>query len=177
MVSQVTGMIDRLRSFVEQRLVPYYQALAQREQRLVAGSALFLAIMLPLFGVVLPLEDARKAMFENVKVLKSQAAEAERLADQLQSGGQVSITGNVMSEVDRIARSSGVREFMTRIRPQAGIGGNKGLMVQMKNAPYREIISFVSAIADKGLGFSRMKLQAADTSGHVHLQAVISGGS
>lgn len=165
-----------LQKLIEQQLLSRYQALPQREQRMLIMLALFLAVMLPLFGVVLPLEDQRTAMAENVRVLQTQAAEAGRLADQLQSGGRAAASGNVMTEVDRIARSSGVRKFMTRIKPQAGAGRNKSLVLQMKSAPYREIVSFVAALADKGLGLSQMKLQAADTSGYVHLQAVVTGG-
>lgn len=171
----MTGLFDTLRDFAEQRLLPHYQDLAQREQYLVAGLALFLAIILPLFGVVLPLEDKRKVMIENVYTLQVQAAEANRLADQLMSGGKLSANENIMAVVDRIARSSGVRGFMTKISPQLGIGDKKGLMVQLKDAPYRKTVAFISALSDKGFGLSRMSLLTADRSGHVHLKAVIIG--
>lgn len=153
-----------------------YQALPQRDQNMLKILALFLAISIPLFGIILPLENQHKAMVENVQALKLQANEAERFAELLQNGGIKPASGNVMSDVDRIARSSGVREFMTRIKPQIGIGGNSGLIVQMKSVPYEKVVSFVAALADRGFGVSQMKLHKADSAGQVHLQAVITGG-
>lgn len=175
-MKRVGALFGSIRSTIEQQLVPRYQALPQREQRLLLILALFFAMTLPLFGVVLPLYDKHRSMVENVMVLKQQAAEAEQLANQLQAGGRVTAGGSVMSEVDRIARSSGIRQFMTRIRPQPGVSGNGSLLVQIKDAPYRKTVVFLAAAAEQGLGFSRVKLQSADSAGHVHLQAVITGG-
>ena len=159
----------------EQQLQPHYQALAPREQKLVAGLALFLITAVPLFGLILPLNDSHKAVAESAQLLQSQAIEAGRLADQVQSRGSVATSGNVMSDVDRIARSSKVRKFMTRIKPQQGVGGSSGLLIQMKSAPYRDVIGFISAVGNQGLAFTRIRIQKADSPGYVHLQAVIAG--
>lgn len=174
-MSGMDQLKEKLQPLIEEQL-ERYRALPQREQNMVMILALFLALTLPIFGVVLPLEDQRKAMVEDVRMLEVQAKEAEHLADQLQSGvAKPAAGGNVMSEVDRIARSSGVREFMTRIKPQASVGGGSSLMLQMKNAPYAKVVSFMTAISEKGLGISQIKLQRADSSGYVHLQAVVVG--
>ncbi len=175
MVNRVNDFRMRMEKMVEQELLPRYQALAPREQRLLLFSALFLFLTILLFGIVLPLEDERKAMLENVNALKLQAAEARQLADQLQNGVRAPVVGSIMSEVDRIARSSGVRKFMTRIKPQPGMKGSRNLLLQMKSAPYREMVAFISALTDRGMGLSQLKLQAAGRPGYVHLQAVITG--
>ena len=166
---------EKLQRLFEEQL-ERYQGLPQREQKMLMALALFLVITIPLFGLVLPLEDQRKAMVENIEMLKVQVKDAERFADQLQSGGVSSASGNVMSDVDRIARSSGVRKFMTRIKPQTIIGGGSSLMLQMKSAPYAKVVSFMGVLSEKGLGVSKVKLQRAGASGHVHLQVVITEG-
>jgi len=171
-VQKLFGEAEQL---IEQQLLPRYQALVPREQKLVIGLALFLAVALPLFGLVLPLNDSHKAATENARVLQSQAVEAARLADQAESSGPVTASGNVMSDVDRIARSSKVRKFMTRIKPQLSVGGKSGLLVQMKDAPYRDLIGFISAVGKQGLAFTKIRIQKTDSPGHVHLQAVIAG--
>jgi type II secretory pathway component PulM len=169
---QLFGQAEQM---FEQQLLPRYQALVPREQKLVAGLAVFLAVALPLFGLLLPLYDSHKAVAESVRVLQSQAVEAGKLADKIQGRGHVTASGNVMSEVNRIARSSKVRKFMTRIKPQLGVGGNRGLLVQMKSAPYRDVIGFISAVGNQGLAFTKIRIQKADSPGHVHLKALIAG--
>lgn len=175
-MNRLDPILDTLRSLFEQHVLPRYQALSHRDQRVLLILALFLAVALPLFGLILPLHDKLVAEREHIVALKVQAGEAARLADQLQKSGPVSGGVSVMSMVDRIARSNGVREFMTRIRPQVGGGGGESLQVHMKNAPYRESVKFLAALADAGLNLSQLKLQAAESAGHIHFQAVISGG-
>lgn len=175
-MNRINTLIDTMRSLFEQQLLPRYQALSDRDQRVLLILALFLSVSLPLFGMILPLNDNLTAAREQLAILKLQAVEAGHLADRLQSGGGNTGRGDVMSTVDRLARSSGVRQFMTRIRPQVQADGGKALVVHMKDAPYKESVRFISSLAQAGLGLTSMKLQAADSPGHIHLQAIISGG-
>lgn len=176
-MKRLASILDMLRTQFEQQAVPRYQALSQRDQRILLILAAFLALTLPLFGVILPFNDALQSAREQVAELQLQSNEASRLADQLQRGGGAALaSGSVMSQVDRIARSSGVRQYMTRIRPQAAAGGGETLLVHMKDAPYKESVSFLSALAEAGLGLTQLKLQAAESAGHIHFQAQITGG-
>lgn len=170
-------LVERVRPLVEEQVLPRYQALSHRDQRMLMLLAVFLAITLPLFGMILPLHDKLQATKQQVAGLKLQAADAEQLAMRLQQGVKAGAGGgSVMATVDRIARSSGVRQFMTRIRPQNAMGDGETLMVNMKDAPYKESISFLSSLAEAGLELTELKLQAAEAAGHIHFQAVISGG-
>lgn len=169
-------MRETVRALYEQQLLPRYQALSYRDQRMLLILAAFLAVALPLFGLILPLHDRVEQAGAYLIKVKSEAAEAKLLADRMQQGGAKRAGGNVMSTVDRLARSSGVRSFMTRIRPQPISGGSEALTVQMKDVPYRETIAFLEALAKAGLGLSQLKLQSADSPGHIHVQAVITGG-
>jgi len=45
----------------------------------------------------------------------------------------------------------------------------------MKNVPYDAMLKFIHALAERNLGLNSLKLQAADSPGHVHVRAVLSG--
>lgn len=158
-----------------------YRGLQLRERRLILTAAVLLPLMILVFGIALPLQDRQKALQAELSSLQQQAAEAEQLAERLmavdtkqQNGGK---PVNLMTAVEGLARQGKVREYMTRIRPQASTDSqSQSLMLQLKNVPYKAAISFVDAIAREHLGLSSIKIQAGKSTGLVHLQAVISNG-
>ena len=158
-----------------------YRGLQLREQRLILVAAVLLPLMILVFGIALPLQDRQKALQAELSFLQHQVAEAEQLAERLmaadtkqQNGGK---PANLMTAVERLARQGKVREYMTRIRPQASTDSqSQSLMLQLKNVPYKTAIGFVDAIAREHLGLSSIKIQAGKSTGLVHLQAVINSG-
>jgi len=79
-----------------------------------------------------------------------------------------------LSAVERIARESHVRQYMTRIRPQNSPGSkDQQLMVQLKDAPYQDIVRFMNALAQAKMALNSMKIQAGESAGLVHAQALI----
>jgi len=173
---QLSPLIQRF----EQEWLPRYRQLDSREQRLVLVAAVLLPVIIILFGLLLPLKDRHDALRENLTAVQVQAVEAEKMARYLvehaaeRKGG--SAAENMMTTVERLARQTGVRRFMTRITPQiTPDGGQKRLMISMKNAPYDATLKFIHALAERNLGLNSLKLQAADSPGHVHVRAVLSG--
>jgi len=173
---QLTPFIQRF----EQEWLPRYQQLDNREQRLVLIAAVLLPVMIVLFGLLLPLKDRHDVLRENLAAVQAQAVEAEEMARYLvehaaerKGGGAAE---NMMTTVERLARQTGVRRFMTRITPQiTPDGGQKRLMISMKNAPYVATLKFIHALAERNLGLNSLKLQAADSPGHIHVRAVLGG--
>jgi len=107
--------------------------------------------------------------------LQHQAHEANRLADVLELAPKQSSAdpqGNTLTQVDKIARQTGIRAFITKLRPQQIMGGGSRLQTQLKEAPYAEVVLFLSALEKENLPISQLKIQAASI-GHVNLQAVI----
>jgi len=171
---------DALRQRIETEILPRYQQLESREQRIVLIAAVVLPLMLIVFGWLLPLQDRQQALHAELAQVQARAAEAEELARYLQlhaaeqkRGGAAS--ENLLSLVERMARQTQVRSFMTRIKPSQSPGGHEQLMVSMKNAPYDATLRFIHALASRHLGLKTLKLQAADAPGHIHVRAVITG--
>lgn len=166
------------KSWAQSRIVSRYQQLESREQSLMLAAAVILPLAILIFGILLPMQDNRKAIQKDLTQLQQQAETAEMLATQLVKSG----TGKkaeqkvpLLAMVERLARQAKVREFMTRIRPQPLLdGASQRLMLQLKNAPFEAMIRFVDVLARQHLGLSRMKIQAGKSAGLVHVQAVIS---
>jgi len=176
-----TGLnISALRQRFEDTVLPRYQQLESREQRMVLIAMVLLPLMLIVFGWLLPLQDRQKVLHAELTQLEKQAIEAEKLALYLnqhaseQKGGAAS-NENLLTVVDRLARQTQVRNFMTRIKPNTSPDGHEQLMVRMKDAPYDATLRFIHTLAGHHLDLDTLKLQAAGSPGHIHVRVVISG--
>jgi len=173
MKEKLSGFQQQAEQWWQQIALPYYQALPTREQRLLMLAAVLVPLMLLIFGISLPLHDAYQAKQKALLSMQMKVQEAESLAKQLQQQGGVKQRGNTMTVVDQLARANKVRKFMTRLRPQ--VSGNSGqrLMLQMRDAPYKPVVNFLSALSAQGVGLLQVKLQHAKQAGFVHVQAVV----
>jgi len=169
-----------IRQRIEEKLLPRYQQLEAREQHIVLAAAILLPLMFMVFGILLPLQDRQQALRVELAQVQAQATEAEALARYLkqhaaEQKGAGTVAENLLTLVERMARQTQVRSFMTRIKPNNSPDGHEQLMVYMKNAPYDATLRFIHALAGRHLGLKMLKLQAADAPGHVHVRAVITG--
>jgi len=165
----------KLESAWAEKLAPRYDALQESEQRTVKIAVIILPLVLVIFGIVLPILDTNKALQHDVAQLATQVAEANRLADILVSkpASQNNVSNNnILSSVDKLARQTGVRSYMTRLRPQQIMGGGQRLQTQIKSVPYQKLTSFLAALEKSGYNLTQLKIQAAGT-GLVHMQASI----
>ncbi|MDQ6973867.1 MAG: type II secretion system protein GspM [Mariprofundaceae bacterium] len=154
------------------RVLPYYQQLAEREQRLVAWALVLVPFMVLVFGVILPLNDALHNKERLLSDLQQHAEEAEQLAQQILKQGVKKPHGSIISVVDQHARAQKVRPFITSLRPQ--LGGDKArLWIQMKQAPYAESVKFYEALAKQGIYIVQIKWQKTPVLGMVNVQAVV----
>jgi len=172
--------IGVIRQRIEAQLLPRYQQLDGREQRIVFVAAVILPLMLIVFGVLLPLQDRQEILRTELAQVQAQVAEAEGLAVYLnkhaaEQKGAGAGSGNLLSLVERMARQTQVRSYMTRIKPNNSPDGHEQLMVRMRDAPYDATLRFIHALASRHLGLNSLKLQAADAPGHLHVRAVITG--
>lgn len=167
-------ILERARASMQGSLLPWYQGLSLREQRLVTAAVLLFCIGFVAFGIVMPLQHKEASMQQQVVRLADQAREAAVLADRLQQGGSAP-KADLLSAVEQVAVRSGVRRYMTRIRPQTGADGGRQLTLQLKAVPYAKVIAFVAALHHRHVGLVRLRMQAADRPGYVHVEAVASG--
>jgi len=163
--------------WVNAELLPRYQRLDRREQRLVVTASCLLPAMALVFLVILPMQDRQKDLRQSVAALKLQAMEAGQLARRLLVSGKVKTSEqpmNLLASVERMARRNKVREYMTRIRPQNTPGAKgKKLMLQLKNAPYSDMIHFVDALSKAKMTITSIKIQTGASAGRVHVKMVI----
>ncbi|MBL4775250.1 MAG: type II secretion system protein M [Mariprofundus sp.] len=179
-------MIDDLKRSLqlsfETHLLPRYQQLESREQKIVLAAALLLPLIIILFGLILPLQDSQQALQKELSLMQNKAIEADKLASYLtQHAAKLnanSNTENLLTIVERLARQSKVRRFITRIKPQSSPGpSQQRLLLRIKDAPYETVLKFIHALAKRNLGLKSMKIQAAKTPGFVHASAIITGAS
>ncbi len=165
----------KLETLWAEKIAPHYDALGESEQRTVKIAAVILPLMIFVFGIVLPIIDANKALHDDVAALSKQVAEANQLADILASQPKQqgsANTNNILSDVDKLARQTGVRSYMTRLRPQQIMGAGQRLQTQIKNVPYQKLTRFLTILEENDFNFTNLKIQAAGV-GIVHMQASI----
>jgi len=156
----------------QRHALPYYQQLAEREQRLVAWAAVLVPLMVLIFGMMLPLNDALQNKEKLLAGLQQQAQEAEQLAQQILKQGVKKPRGSIMTVVDQQARAQKVRPFITSLRPQLG-GDKPRLWIQMHEAPYQESVKFYQALATQGIHIVQIKWQKTSKLGVVNVQTVV----
>jgi len=169
-----------LNQLFEEYLLPRYQQLESREQKLALAAAILLPLIIITFGLMLPLQDRQIALQKELTVVQHKAAKADSLANYLTTHAADLKSNNssksLLTTVDQLARQTNVRSFMTRIKPQASLNdGPQSLMLSIKSVPYDAMLRFVHALAKRDLSLKHMKFQATKTPGHVHVNAIISG--
>ena len=162
-----------LHALWQQYLAPRYEVLAEREQRLLLFAAIVLPLMLLIFGLVLPVQDALHAKQHALAQMQTQAEEAEQLANRVQQqGSQVRVSGSIMTIVDQVARAQKVRSFISSMRPQLG-GDHPQLWIRMQKVPYDQALGFYRALNAQGIQIVQIKWQRTQHDGIVQVQAMV----
>jgi len=177
-IDRFTNPILKLKQALEEQLLPHYQQLERREQKIVIFAALALPLMLIVFGILLPLHDKQQILQAELSLMQKQAAEAQQLASYINKHGtslkSSDNTESLLTIVERLARQSKIRRFITRIKPQHSPNAtHQQLMLRIKNAPYTTSLRFIHSLAEQGLSVKTLKLQATKTPGIVNLYAMI----
>lgn len=171
-------IVAALKQSFEEHLLPRYQQLESNEQKIIVFAAFVVPLMVIIFGIMLPLQDRQKVLQNELRQMQEQATEARQLANDIKEYG-TKLQSNDNSEslliiVERLARQSEVRQFISRIKPQnSPNAGQQQLMLRLKKVPYTASLRFIHALAEHGLGLKSMKLQATKTLGLVNLYAMI----
>lgn len=142
---------------------------------LLAG-VLILPLILLVFGLVLPVQDRLQQLQQQVALGAVQAAQAQNMARVLQARATGGEEGeSLLARVELQARTSKVRVYMTRIRPEPSFGeGAERLRVTLKDVPYASLLEFIRDLAEKGLVLAEVKMQTARP-GVLNVQAVVQG--
>ncbi|MDQ6989758.1 MAG: type II secretion system protein GspM [Mariprofundaceae bacterium] len=174
---QYAALSDKVTLLWEDKAAPHYHALQASEQRIIKLAAVLLPLMILIFGVFLPAADQHQRWLQDVSKISADLESAQALASQIASNpaagkNAASNSNQMLTEVDKLARETGVRSFMTRLRPQQVMGAAGRLQVQIKAVPYTKLVAFLAALAQHQLPIQSMKIQVAGE-GVVHVQAVL----
>lgn len=154
----------QLRELWVTHLQPRYDGLSARERLIVQFAVFVLPVMLLVFGVLLPLHDTKLAMQQELEKTITQANQVKVLAAQVESQGgsqvQDQASGNALALVEKLARQTKVREFMTHIRPRPALDGKQRLQLQMKAVQYIDVIQFLDALAQHHLNIDSASISA-----------------
>lgn len=157
-----------------EQVLPWYQRLQTREQRLLLGSAIVLPLLLLVFGLWLPLRDKATAIEAAMPALQAELAEAQQLAARVQKGeGKPAAQGDLLTRVDAAARASNVRQFITRIKPQPMATGQVAL-VQLRKAPYADTVRFFGQLAGQGVATDQARISDVQANGLVDVDITLS---
>jgi len=171
LLSNIGGPLDRL---WREHALPYYRQLQERERRIVLSAGLLLPVLIVIFGFWLPLRDDAAAIRASLPEMQAQLAEARLLADKVATGGGAQdAPADLLSGVDAAARSSQIRQFITRIKPQPGLQGQR-VLVQLRKVPYDGMVRFLGAMAGQGAATERAKLSDVGANGLVDVDITFS---
>ena len=126
------------------KLKAWYGALQQREQRMVAGGALTLAVLILVLGVLLPLHAAVTDAVKRVASRREDYAWMQVNAAEVQSGSGTiaNDTGEApMVVVDRVGREAGLGSALKGTQPS----GN-GVRVQLAEAPFDTLVTWLATL-------------------------------
>jgi len=176
----INKLLDQLKQSVQVHLMPRYQQLERSEQKILLFAAIVLPLMIMIFGIMLPLQDKQHTLQQALHIAQSQAAEAKQLARYLNTHAKATTskdnTESLLTTVERLARQSQVRSFISRIKPQTSPNATQQhLMLRLKHVPYTAALRFIHALAEQQLNLKTMKIQSTSAVGIVNLYAIISG--
>jgi len=149
------------------KLKARYDSLQQREQRVVAGGALILAVLILVLGVLLPLHSAVSDAVKRADSRRADYAWMQVNAAEVQSGsGAVyNSTGEApMVVVDRVGREAGLGSALKGTQPSGS-----GVRVQLESAPFDALVSWLATLDQRyGLAIDSITVDRAARPGIVN---------
>jgi general secretion pathway protein M len=149
------------------KLKTRYDALQSREQRIVAGGAAVLAVLVLVLGVLLPLESAVSDAVKRADSRREDFAWMQVNAKEVSAGsGMVqNDTGEApMVLVDRVGREQGLGSALKGTQPSGA-----GVRVQLEAAPFDALVTWLATLDQRyGLAIDSITVDRAARPGIVN---------
>ena len=154
------------------KLKAWYGALQQREQRMVAGGALTLAVLILVLGVLLPLHTAVTDAVKRVASRREDYAWMQVNAAEVQSGSNTiaNDTGEApMVVVDRVGREAGLGTALKGTQPSGS-----GVRVQLEAAPFDTLVTWLATLDQRyGLAIDSITVDRGARPGVVNANVTV----
>jgi general secretion pathway protein M len=149
------------------KLHAWYAGLQQREQRMVSIGGLAVAVIILVFGILLPLQSAVSTATKLNETKRDDLAWMQRNASEVRAaGGQLPAdTGEApVVLVDRVGREAGLAGALRGTQPN----GN-GVRVQLEAAPFDVLITWLATLDERyGLAIESITVDRAARQGVVN---------
>ena len=161
MNAQLQALLARART--------WYDGLAQREQRMVAGGGVVVAVMVLFGGLLLPLHAAVSRAQSRSESRRADLAWMRSNADEVRAGTLTlpRETGEApVVLVDRVGRENGLEGAFRGSQPSAG---GHGVRVQLEAAPFDTMITWLAALEEHyGLSIDAVTVERSAKPGVVN---------
>ena len=149
------------------KLRAWYGGLQQREQRVVAAGSVVLAILILMFGILMPLQSAvSNSVARNATKREDLAWMQVNAAEVRSAGNQATAdTGEApVVLVDRVGREAGLAGALRGTQPNG-----TGVRVQLEAAPFDALVAWLATLDERyGLAIESITLDRAARPGVVN---------
>lgn len=153
----------------------WFESLATREQRMVAGGAVLVVVML-VWGLILaPLGSATDSTRARVEGKRTLLAFIQSAAGELATAGDAPVQAELSGEslvvvVDRSLRQAGLGQSLTRNQPV----GEDGIRIRLENASFDSLAGWLADIhARSGMAIESASFDRAQAPGQVSASLVL----
>jgi type II secretory pathway component PulM len=155
-----------------QRVLQSYSELNERERRMVT-IGLIAAVLILIFGVLLPLQRRVTAGEAHIQHMRSDLSWLRSVSPQLgamRATAPAPLHESLVALVDRTAREAGIGKSLVGSQP----GGNGALSVRFEQAPFDSLISWLSQLGERyGVRTDSANIDAGRTLGTVNATLVL----
>lgn len=133
------------------KLTAWYAGLEPREQRMVAGGGVLVAVLILVFGILMPLHSAVSSATRRNETKREDLAWMQVNAAQIRAAGQqlAADTGEApVVVVDRAGREAGLTDSLRGTQPNG-----TGVRVQLEAAPFDAMVTWLATL-DERYGFA-----------------------
>ena len=130
----------------------WFLSLTQRERTMVKVAASVIAIFIIYLLVIEPISSSYAknkknvaASLETIEWMRSAANEVRQVSGSQSLASRPQGKKFILSTIDRSARKSGLGSVMKRVQPE----GDSGVRVWFENAPFDELIKWLSNMESK----------------------------
>ena len=145
----------------------WYGGLQEREQRMVAVGAVVVAVLILMFGILMPLQSAVSNSVARTASKREDLAWMQVNAAEVRSAGNqvVADTGEApVVLVDRVGREAGLAGALRGTQPNG-----TGVRVQLEAAPFDVLVTWLATLDERyGLAIESITLDRAARPGVVN---------
>lgn len=156
------------------KLKQYWQQLQPREQQILMGGLVFLAIFIIYAGIWAPATRTIDRLQTGVPKKQLQLAQMKSQSEAIRRSANKSvknITGTVLSRVERISREKSLSDSIGTMEPQ----GENGVRLVISEIEFNRLLDYINALTTQAMDIESVTFDAGDAPGVVSARIVLNG--